>query len=143
MKTISGWRDLEPFGIDALTGEACGLMYRLLCDVTEPGRRIIETCLGCRITPAEPWNRGTDESPHIGSVMLSLDFLLPLGVFALLENGCRTVWLMEDRTLLGFEPDDSPESVPGDLQTRRIVRTFSYGGTAGDRNVHAMSGRVV
>jgi len=28
MKTVSCWQDLEPYGFVALTGEACGLMYR-------------------------------------------------------------------------------------------------------------------
>ena len=34
MKSINCWNDLEPFGLIVLTGEACGLSYRLLCDVT-------------------------------------------------------------------------------------------------------------
>ena len=39
MKTISQWRHLEEYGIVPLTGEACGLMYRILCDLTEHGDR--------------------------------------------------------------------------------------------------------
>ena len=33
MKSIGCWNDLASYGIDALTGEACGLSYRILCDV--------------------------------------------------------------------------------------------------------------
>jgi hypothetical protein len=43
---INCWDDLRPFGIDALTGEACGLSYHLLCDVTQKGKRTIEKALG-------------------------------------------------------------------------------------------------
>ena len=33
MQKITCWDDLRPYGIGALTGEACGLSYRILCDV--------------------------------------------------------------------------------------------------------------
>ena len=139
MKFVSSWRDLESFGIDALTGEACGLMYRILFDLTAKGQKIIEKALGCRITPAEAWNRGTETEPHTGSIMLTQEMLIPLGIFALLESGCHIVWLLDDRSLIGFEPDDKQEA---GLGFHTILRVFSYGGTAGDRNVHMMSGRT-
>ena len=72
MKTISSWNDLQPFGIIPLTGEACGLMYRILFDVTETGRNGVAKCFGIpKITLAEAWNRGTKEHPHVGSIMLT------------------------------------------------------------------------
>jgi len=46
MKTINCWDDLSRYGIVLLTGEACGLSYRLLCDVTAAGKRVIEKALG-------------------------------------------------------------------------------------------------
>ena len=42
MKTISSWDDLKAYGIDPLTAEACGLGYRLLCDLTAEGKKILE-----------------------------------------------------------------------------------------------------
>jgi hypothetical protein len=45
MKSIRCWDDLSRYGILPLTGEACGLSYRLLCDVTAAGKRIIEKAL--------------------------------------------------------------------------------------------------
>jgi hypothetical protein len=33
-------------GIIPLTGEACGLMYRILFDVTASGKRVLEKCFG-------------------------------------------------------------------------------------------------
>ena len=46
MKTISDLRDLRPFGIDILTGEADALSYRLLCDLNKRGVDIICEALG-------------------------------------------------------------------------------------------------
>lgn len=66
MKTIASWDHLRPFGINALTGEACSVMYRLLCDITEDGKRVIEKCLSCELRPPENWNSGA-----VGSIMLT------------------------------------------------------------------------
>ena len=38
MKSIHCWDDLARYGVVPLTGEACGLSYRLLCDVTAHGK---------------------------------------------------------------------------------------------------------
>lgn len=143
MKTIAAWRDLESYGIDPLTGEACGLMYRILCDVTLPGKAIVEKCLGCQVVLPESWNRGSDAFPHIGSILLATEMLVPLGVFALLENGCREVWLV-GQALLGIEVTDKDAEVElwRAFHEQNIRRRFAYRGTAGDRNLHVMTGRV-
>ena len=69
MKTVNCWNDLEPYGIVLLTGEACGLCYRLLCDLTEQGRKILGKCLGipnhqpCReLEPGQ--SRGSARGEH-------------------------------------------------------------------------------
>jgi hypothetical protein len=145
VKTVNCWKDLEPFGIVPLTGESCGLGYRILFDVTERGRRVLARCLGVpSLRLGVPWNRGRADDPHVGSVLLAPPMLVPVGVFALLEHGCAEVWLHADGTLLGIEPSDSPERIDQRRQMRpgELVRTFACGGTAGDRNVHIMSGRV-
>jgi hypothetical protein len=145
MKTIASWGDLAPHGIIPLTGEACGLVYRILFDVTERGRKVIGTCLGIPdIRLPEPWNRGPADDPHVGCIMLSPEMRIPLSVFALLEGGCKEAYLMGD-VVVGIEesdPPDAPETM------RRVygveyVRRFGYWGTAGDRNVHLMTGRVI
>ena len=139
MKKISCWDDLTPFGIEILTAEACGLSYRYLCDVTEKGRKVLSVAFGIpNFTLAEAWNRGTDASPHVGSIMLSQCMLTPIGVFALLESGSTEVWLLKSGELLGIEPGDRS----ADMAVLNVVRTFSYRGTAGSRNQHVFSGRI-
>lgn len=40
MKTIARWADMESFGIEPLTGEACSLMLRTLCDLTASAEQV-------------------------------------------------------------------------------------------------------
>lgn len=145
MKKIDCWKDLAPLGIEILTGEACGLGYRYLCDVTEKGRKILAKAFGIpNFALAEAWNRGTKEEPHIGSIMLSHSMLSPIGIFALLESGCTEVWLYKNGSLLGIEPDDPPEMIErwDKMVPEALARKLRYGGTAGSRNQHVMSGRI-
>lgn len=130
MKTITCWNDLQPFGVIPLTGEACGLRYRILFDVTETGRKIVAKCFGIpKMTLAEPWNRGTKEDPHVGSIMLTHEALLPLAVFALLENGYSEVYLM-GQVVLGIELGDKPDIADTMRRVYKVenARRFSYGG---------------
>jgi hypothetical protein len=144
VREIACFNDLTPFGIEPLTGEACGLGYRLLCDVTEPGRRLLAKLFGTPdFTLAPPWNRGAPEHPHIGSILLTQEMVLPIDVFALLENGCSEVFL-RDRSVVGLQPDEQPAATEQwrQHQAERLGRRLAYRGTAGDRNVHVISGRV-
>jgi hypothetical protein len=148
MRTINSWNELRPFGIDALTGEACGLSYRLLCDVTQRGKSTIEKALGIKsLDLPENWNRGGNEEPHVGSVMLAPELLAPLAIVALLEAGCVEVWRTRSGSLIGIEPTDAPDRIEALRQVYsdrdNLVRRYAYGGTAGDRNRHQMTGRVL
>ena len=115
-------------------------MYRILCDLTENGRRIVERCLSVQIQ-SENWNHGSDAAPHVASIMLTQEMILPLAVFALLESGCREVWVT-DRAAIGVEADDSDEDVERMKQVFKPVRCFAFHGPHQDRNQHQMSGRV-
>ena len=145
MKTIRCWNDLEPFGIVPLTGEACGLCYRVLFDLTATGRKILAACFGIpEFTLAESWNRGATDDPHVGSIMLSAEMLIPVSVFALLETACIEAWQVGE-AVVGIEAGDS-ESEVGLLRQfheKTFRRRFAYQGTAGSRNRHEMSGRIV
>ncbi|MHB0958797.1 MAG: hypothetical protein ACYC0X_15370 [Pirellulaceae bacterium] len=145
MKTINCWDDLNRYGIVPLTGEACGLMYRILCDVTARGKRTLEKALGVtELRLPENWNQGDTDSPHIGSVMLARELLPFVGVFALLESGCTEVWLTKAGGLIGVERNDAPDDLEcfKRFHANDLARRFAYSGTAGDRNQHMMSGRV-
>jgi hypothetical protein len=144
MKTVSCWNDLQPYGIIPLTGESCGLMYRILFDLTEKGRQVVAKCYGIpSINLPEPWNRGLKEDPHVGCIMLSQESLIPVAVFALLENGCKEVHLMGS-AVIGIEPGDPDDAAATMRSVYKLeyARRLAYSGTAGDRNVHVMSGRV-
>ena len=142
MKSVACWQDLEPYGFVTLTGEACGLMYRILFDVTAAGRHVIQKCFSAPdLRLPEPWNRGAPDAPHVGSIMLSREMMVPLAVFALLESGCTEV-LCLPRRAIGIEPTDSAELAAALKDRHKPDRVLRYSGTAGDRNVHLMSGRV-
>src|SRR5688500_15596888 len=101
MQWIHSFHDLSRYGIDPLTGEACGLMFRILFDCTERGRTILAKCFGVPdLTLAEPWNRGSADDPHVGSIMLAQCMLQPIAVFALLESGCTECWLHKQGNLV-------------------------------------------
>ena len=145
MKPVHSWNDLERYGIIPLTGEACGLSYRLLCDVTAQGKKVLEKCFGTpNLKLPESWNRGSEKDPHVGCIMLTHEMLQPLAVFALLESGCREVYLVKD-SVYGMEETDAPTTIEDVKRWSKVdfARRLAYSGTAGDRNVHVMTGRVV
>lgn len=146
MKSIRCWEDLSAHGVIPLTGEACGLSYRVLCDVTARGKATLEKALSVsQLVLHENWNRGHAEDPHVGSVMLAPELLPFLGVFALLEAGCQEVWLTKGHTVIGIEADDLPDRVETFrlIHANDLARRLGYAGTAGDRNRHMMTGRIV
>jgi hypothetical protein len=146
MICIHNWRDLQAFGIDYLTGESCGYMYRGLFDVTARGKKILEQYFAIKeLQLAEPWNRGDPSDPHVGSIMMSPELIKPIAAFALLDAGCTEVWLFKDSSSVeGIEKDNDEEMVDylRKIYMDRFDRILRAHGTAGDRNIHAMSGRV-
>lgn len=143
MKSVTCWRDLEQFGIDLLTGEACGYMYRFLCDVTANGKAAIEKCLDCSLTLHENWNSGSEHDPHIGSIMLSQEMFAPLAAFCLLEAGFIEVWLMKTGAAFGIAQDDLPEDVQRWKQFHQNDVCHILRSKAPARNQHQMTGRTV
>ena len=144
MKTINSWGGLLPYGIDCLTGEACGLSYRLLCDVTRKGGQVLAKAFGVTDFCLKPaWNRGGEgEAEHIGSIMLAPECLTLVSVFALLESGCMEVLALPRGGVVGIEASDERTLRDALVEQHGPMRRYAYRGTAGDRNVHQMSGRV-
>jgi hypothetical protein len=137
MKSIHSWNDLERYGIIPLTGEACGLMYRILFDVTASGKKVLEKCFGTpNLNLPESWNRGSENDPHVGCIMLSHEMLQPLAVFALLESGCNEVFLVND-SIYGIESSDPPTAIDDVKRWSNVehARRLAYSGTAGDRSI--------
>lgn len=80
-------RDLEQFGIISLTGEACGLAMRILCDLTEEGVNLIREFM--RVEPtADAWN-----SKGVKSIMLPTCIMQDLWIFAHVRAGTANVFL--------------------------------------------------
>lgn len=150
MQAFETLRDLEPYGIIPLTGEACGLSYRYLCDLTEKGKKIVEKTLSVSCT-SQNWNHGSDSDPHVASIMLPHELTIPLAVFATLENGFTEVDIFQDinrrdyRIVIAYDNEKEMNAYREDARTwlhLEKLRTLRYQGTAGDRNIHEMSGRI-
>ena len=172
MKTISRLSDLEDYGFNPLTGEACNLSMRMLVDLTEQGCKLFCECYGLpRVDKQfnENWNPGPvsvhlamdPELVSVASVMLPHDAWKSLGVSALLSGAHHTVLCLEDGALVGLKEGESYRGGDGDdLGTYtaeggtempwpscygKVVRIYGHSShpRVGTRNVHAMSGRVV
>jgi len=99
MKIVNCLNDLNEYGIKILTGEACNLGARLLCDLTYEGVQLVSKAFGM-VCPAKTnggeliggsftmgWNSG------IASIMLGYNDYHTLGIFALLDHiGVSEVW---------------------------------------------------
>jgi hypothetical protein len=148
-----GWNDFRVAGIELLTGEACGLNMRILCDVTEKGRLLF--CKAFALDPktnklGEAWNGGPKADPHVGSVMLTTDQLPLLSVFAALDHPGVVECVVSYKDgqwegTYGFTRADLAQKEEWVTFMERYgnkMRRYGYGGTAGDRNRHEFSGRV-
>jgi hypothetical protein len=122
LQTIRNWNDLEKFGIVPLTGEACGLSMRLLCDITARGKRILQTLFGLQdlavtLTLRPAWNGSVirltgGEAPEekaTHSVMLPADLLRTLAVFCLVDAGCEEIYLADGKPTCGMTALDFVE----------------------------------
>lgn len=107
MKIIRCLGDLREYGIEILTGEACNIGCRLLCDLTQRGVKLVAKTFGMpepsfahsgELIPghsfAYQWNSGGEGSKkHVASIMLGYSDWQTLAIFALLDSpGCKEVW---------------------------------------------------
>jgi hypothetical protein len=128
MKAIGSWEDLKPYGIVPLTVEPDGLCYRIVCDITAKGKTIIERALGITdIQLAANWDYGTNEEPHIGSMLLIPEYLLVLSAYVLFEDGCHEVWLTKNSGVIGIQHGDSQQIIYAYEQLYQLdmVRRFT------------------
>jgi len=164
MITITHLKHLERLGIRPLTGEADNLGFRLLCDLTEEGKRVVEETYGVSCTSSN-WNSGAVASctlsqgscrdlAIVGLVIKGHTAILTLdgGVYGL-EDGeefkdAEYDWQYPEppklvtpaRIKVGQEWQDWPEDYYGKVQ--RVFRPNNNHPHAGTRNVHQMTGRT-
>jgi len=149
--TYSSWditKLLDSLGIDVLTGEACGLSMRLLCDANGAGQALLDDFFGGVSLKYEGMN---DRYSKV--VMLPREVLKPLVVYGLVKRHGVVVLLTEskDNYSLMCYPDlaswvlDCNEYGDAWEGLGYSWRVYAAEGTApgGLRNVHAMSGRVL
>jgi len=163
-KCYESIRDLEEFGVLSLTGEACGIGTRILCDLTEEGTLLIQDFFRVTAT-AEPWN-----SRGVRSVMLPRSVFQDIWIFAHVRAGTPYVFLgnyvQHDQwtettfdtigetlkhPVKGWEPKawaldkESMKRTISHLGTsfyiQRYYKASSHPGTGID-NEHAMTGRI-
>ena len=149
MKTMRDGRDLENYGINLLTGEACRVGRRVLTDLTERGRRIVADMLGLGDQRgfAENWNSRVGGEPAVASFMLPNSMIRELMVWCLIKDGCTAIIETDEEYIYGREDSDDlqqwEELVAHCRKYRKHIRTITLkdGPSRGTRMVHAMSGR--
>lgn len=148
----------DHLGINPLTGEACALSMRILCDMNAEGAALMREYLGlpfdCALSPA--WNSTVNGKPSVASVMIERSAFPALVHFALLRKGFRYVYGRDDAVEssgfndsdLSHYPDlrgyiDGTAQRAGFDQGARVYRNpRSAAPSVGTRNVHAFSGRA-
>jgi hypothetical protein len=131
-----GLRDFNRFGINALSGDACGYGGRVLTDLTEEGARLIEEFLGTTIQRGNAWNNGG------ASIMMPRGIWADLAVFCLIREGWDIVVFRTDYNVIGFHQDDWEELRERYLEVYVGCRVYQNSGTAGTRNRHEFTGRI-
>lgn len=156
MKTLAGFKDLEPYGITYLTGEACAIGARALCDLTSAGEKLVKTTLGIPFNAKlnEPANSGSLYGKSVASMLIPYDMSLVLCVFALfthpetlhviVDNSYRVHQITqadmddEDYKLVGGPVEFINKYYGGVLKSYRPLNVPRVGLS----NVHQMTGRT-
>lgn len=148
---IRHWKDMEKYGFNLLTGEACGLSYRGLTDLTEQGLEIVQRTIGAvELKAPTNYNSGA-----VASLLLPYSMLEPLAVFALfMRENCQHVviqWGADTYSgirLSAYTSDVTREELGQELERLGVerYRVLTYpeqrpGVTQGMSNVHQMTGR--
>ena len=166
MLASSKLADLRSLGIILLTGEADGLMFRYLCDLTPNGKRVLCETFGATAFQ-ENWNSSDGQ---VASAMIPYWAHREIAIVGYALQGRTTI--LTDKAVFVLEEGDKldpPEyedvvdadgqwqgirkirdyRINGDLwpscygEVERIFRPRNEHPHIGTRNVHAMSGRAV
>jgi hypothetical protein len=116
MKYLRSYGDYREIGVKHLTGEACNLGMRVLCDLTEQGRDTVCELLGLNRDQLPEAVNGGD---GVASLMIPRDLFESIGILGLLRDGAEVVYIPPstegrnyriDFSLAGIYPDDTQES---------------------------------
>ncbi len=156
MKYLSNHSDLVQFGINPLTGEACGYGMRVLCDLSAAGCALVADFMGLRFNPDDPtacfprnWNSKVGDRPAIASFMLTRSTVSDLMRFALFSvDNCDYVLENPDGSLYGLHEGDEYctkylEMARTEEYHAKGYRIWTNFSKTGSRNQHAFSGRTV
>jgi hypothetical protein len=149
MKAMRDGRDLEKYGINLLTGEACRIGTRVLTDLSAKGLSIVTDMLGiARDAFPTNWNSKVNGEPAVASFMMPYSMIRELMTWCLIKDGCTAIIVTDSEYIYGREDSDEPERWEELVQHWRHhynghIRTITLkdGPSRGTRMVHAMSGR--
>lgn len=148
MKTLNRISDLEQYGLEYLTGEACALSQRLLFDMNEDGVALVAEYFGIPTYPlpafAPNWISTVNGKPAVASILLprTPEFYRDLFKFLLFREGYEVV-VAYDGAAIGAteaEAEDSGYCLAPGVSVHHNPRIPGQP-SIGTRNVHAMSGR--
>jgi hypothetical protein len=149
MINVTSLNDLQQLGINTLTGEACRLGMRLLCDLSEEGAELVIEFLGLPYGTKlyDNWNSMVGTEPAVASIMLTRESLWGLGKFALLRSHDMVLQQSKHGALTALNRDDphADELVEraSSLEGWAIFRNPTRAVSASTRNTHEMTGRTV
>ena len=160
LETISSFADLAKYGIEPLTGEACRLGTRILCDLTPQGADYVRQVIGMKDTSgfcdAVNGRDGAKFSCLIGRhVLVDLAILIAWyrfdyviltdndTVFGLRGGHVRTDYDAESgQSIAEYRPNDSDDWRPWPACYGAINRVWRNDNN-GLRNMHQMSGEYL
>ena len=146
-KQFTQLRDLESYGINVLTGEACAYGMRLLCDVNLAGHRLLGQFLGLgpSWTGLPAWNSQVNGQASVASMLLPRSLFTDLMVFILFQVH-QLPYVVTPRAaertglwIAGYR--ELPELDEDHFQVRRNW-AIGQDQVIDGRNVHQMTGRV-
>lgn len=143
VKILKNWEQLEEYGINALTGEACGYAMRLLCDLNEDGKKLMVNFFGGNIEFRENsnWNSKVNGKEAIASIMLTRRMFEDIAKFCLLTIDNFT-YVHTANTGFGYNVIYGANQ---NLNERSMINKITHTilNTGKERNVHTFSGRMI
>ena len=150
MKILNGNHHLKQYGISLLTGEACAYNMRVLCDLSQKGKKLISGYLGlpdCTFAPN--WNSTVDDEPAVASIMLPRCVFKELNIYILFHVEKSDIAIsFEDISFYGLKREDEYYQSYLDLANEhsgiKVYRNpCNTAPSENGRNIHQFTGRTV